>query len=87
MICFAFPLAVTTITLTVATSEVKVIYPIEYQEACKQPIAIGTTLTSLIILPFNMLGMFLTFTHIEKTFNPSRTQARLRMKDFSRRAH
>jgi len=48
------------------------------EEACKQPVAIMTAVSFVIMLPINMGCMFMIFTHLNKIFNPNNIRANVR---------
>lgn len=50
----------------------------DYIKACEQPVAIGTAISMLVMLPINAVGMFTLFTKVDKMFNPSRLMAEQR---------
>jgi hypothetical protein len=47
----------------------------DFEEACKQPVIIGTVVSMAAILPVNFIGMFALFSKLEKMFNPHRLMA------------
>ncbi len=52
----------------------------DFVEACKQPVAIGTLISMLAMVPFHIIGMYALFIKIDKMFNPHRLLADQRQK-------
>ena len=52
--------------------------PRDFQEACKQPVIIMTTVSMVAMFPIHALGMFAIFIKLNKMFNPQYIQADLR---------
>ncbi|UJR07101.1 hypothetical protein I4U23_011389 [Adineta vaga] len=61
-------------------STAAVMYPKDFEEACKQPIAIMTSLIFVVLIPGHALAMYVIFTKLENIFNPSRIQTKKRHK-------
>ncbi|UJR07471.1 hypothetical protein I4U23_011760 [Adineta vaga] len=59
-------------------STVAVMYPKDFEEACKQPVAIMTAVIFLVMMPAHALALYAIFTKLEATFNPSRIQTKTR---------
>ena len=53
--------------------------------ACKQLVAIGTAVSILIMLPVNVVGMFILFTKADQMLNPNRLMVRQRHRAFMKR--
>lgn len=71
-------LAVTTAPTTSTVTDLSVMTPKEFEQACEQAVIIGTSVSSVTMVVVNVLGMFAMFTKMEKMFNPSRLAAKLR---------
>jgi hypothetical protein len=78
-------LANPTVSTTGALPEVDVMTPAELEEACRQPVAIGTAVSMLLMLPVNVAAMFALFTKMNSIFNPNHISANQRRKQFTRR--
>jgi hypothetical protein len=70
---------------TTPEGEVKVVSPRDFEEACKQPVAICTAATMIIMAVVHAVGMFATFTKLESMFNPVRIAAKQRRQAFQTR--
>ena len=70
---------------TTPSGEVNVVSPSDFEEACRQPVAIGTAATMLIMAVVHAVGMFATFTKLEAMFNPVRIAAKQRRQAFQTR--
>lgn len=70
--------ATTVTTVTVPMADVSIMTPQEFVKTCEQPVAIGTAVTMMVMLPVNVIGMFTMFTKIDKMFNPSHVLAKQR---------
>lgn len=75
----------TSTTATTTPPEVEVISPMEFEEQCKQPVAITTAVTMGVMAVVNFIGMFTMFTKLEKMFNPARIAAKVRQQKFNNR--
>ena len=64
--------AVTAGTPVSPVTEVDVLTAMEIVEQCKQPVAIGTAVLMIVMIPLKMMAMFALFTKAEKMFNPAR---------------
>lgn len=72
--------------LTTSTNpSVSVMSPSDFIKACEQPVAIGTAVSMITMLPINLIAMFTLFTKIEKLFNPSQIATRQRQQAFTHR--
>ncbi len=78
-------LAATTVPTTTLLTDVPVMSAKDFENACKQPVIIGTVVSLAAMLPVNVIGMYALFTKLEKTFNPDRIMANQRFKKFSNR--
>jgi hypothetical protein len=67
--------------------EVNVLTPQEYEQQCKQPIAIASALLMLVMASINMVSMFAMFTKLEKLFNPHRLATKVRQHKFKNQVH
>ena len=74
-----------TVAPTTTLSDVNVVSPSDFEEACKQPVAICTAASMLIMAVVHAVGMFATFTHVESMFNPDRIAADQRRQAFRTR--
>ncbi len=70
---------------TIETTEMDVISAKRFEEECKQPIAIATAVSMLVMVPVNILGMFALFTRLDNIFNPNRIAAKVRQRKFLNR--
>ena len=52
--------------------------PKELEEQCRQPVAIATAVTMIMMIPVHIAGMFALFIKAEKLFNPARVASNLR---------
>jgi hypothetical protein len=78
-------LAVTTATTTSLQTDVPVMTPKQFEEACIQPVIIGTVVSMLAMVPVNFLAMFALFIQLNNTFNPHQLMLKHRQKLFSQR--
>jgi hypothetical protein len=62
-----------------------VITPKEFEQTCLQTVAIGTVISLMAIVPVHMIGMYTTFTKLDKMFNPHRLLANQRRRKFAKR--
>jgi hypothetical protein len=62
-------------TANKTTAGPSVISAKDYEEACKQPVAIGTACVMTVMMVMKFIGMFTLFTKIDSLFNPSRLMA------------
>ncbi len=59
-------------TTTVTVTEVPVMSPKDFEEACKQPVIIGTVVSMAAMVPVNFIGMFAMFSklfNVKKNFS------------------
>lgn len=61
-------------------TEVDVLSATEIVEQCKLPVAIGTAMTMVGMMPVHAVGMFVLFAKIEKMWNPIRLAAKARQR-------
>ncbi|UJR14633.1 hypothetical protein I4U23_001627 [Adineta vaga] len=59
-------------------STVAVMYPKDFEEACKQPVAIMNAILLAVMMPAQAIAMYAAFSKLENVFNPSRIKARTR---------
>ncbi|UJR24420.1 hypothetical protein I4U23_005796 [Adineta vaga] len=59
--------------------------PKDFEEGCKQPIALMTSLIFIVMMPIHSAVVYAAFTKMEKMFNPSHIQARTRHKQRMKR--
>jgi len=78
-------LAVTSAPTTTLLTDVPVMSAKDFEDACKQPVIVGTVVSLAAMLPVNFIGMYVLFTKLEKTFNPHRILAKQRFQKFSNR--
>ncbi len=78
-------LAVTTATTISLQTDVPVMTAKQFEEACIQPVIIGTVASMLFILPVNFIAMFALFIHLNNAFNPHQLMLKHRRKLFSQR--
>jgi high-affinity nickel permease len=72
-------LAVTTsLATTTLLIDVIVMTPKDFEDTCKQTVIIGTLISSIAMIPLNILGMFVLFTKMNNMFNPHRLSAKVR---------
>ena len=57
----------------------------DYEEACKQPLAIATAVSMVAMILIHAIGMFAWFTKLNTMFNPSRVRADVRRQAFTKR--
>jgi hypothetical protein len=74
-----------TVAPTTTLSDVSVLSPGDFEEACRQPVAICTAASMLIMMVVHAVGMFATFTKLESMFNPDRIAANQRRQAFRTR--
>ncbi|CAF1049455.1 unnamed protein product [Adineta steineri] len=78
-------------TTTGATTEstIPVFYPLDFENACKQPVAIMSAVMMVAFMPVQTLVMYAAFTKFTNMFKPSNTAAKARhqqrMKNILRR--
>lgn len=73
-----FFIALTTAANTTNIVGIETISAEDYVNACKQPVAIGTALVAVAVLPLHLVGMFMILSKAEKLFNPARIRAAAR---------
>jgi hypothetical protein len=73
------------VTNAPTTTEVSVVSPKDFEEACKEAVIIGTVVSLAAMLPVNFIAMYALFTKLEKTFNPHRMSAKQRQQRFAHR--
>jgi len=78
-------LAVTNAPITTLLTDVPVISTKDFEEACKQPLIIGTLVSFAVMLPVNFISMYVLFTKLEKIFNPHRILAKHRQQKLAHR--
>ncbi|CAF1393869.1 unnamed protein product, partial [Adineta steineri] len=69
--------AATTASASTATT-VPVMYPQDFINACKQPVAIMSAVTMAAMVPIQALVMYAAFTKFSNMFNPLKKKAQLR---------
>ncbi|CAF4426648.1 unnamed protein product [Rotaria sp. Silwood2] len=79
--------SVTTTISTTTETEMNILSAKEFEEYCKQPVAIGTAVSMIVMVPVNIIGMFTVFTKLDKMFNPNRLAVKARHKMFVNRAY
>jgi len=57
----------------------------DFEEACKQPVAMGTLISMLAMVPIHIIGMHVLFVKIDQMFNPHRLLADQRRQLFVKR--
>jgi len=57
----------------------------DFVEDCKEPVAIGTLVSMLAMLPIHIIGMYAFFLKLDKMFNPHRILADHRRQIFTKR--
>jgi hypothetical protein len=57
----------------------------DYEGACKQPVAIMTVVSMVVMIPIKFMAMFALFTKLDGSFNPERIRAIQRRKSFVQR--
>ena len=57
----------------------------DFEQNCKDSVAIGTMLNMLVMIPIHIVGMYSLFIKIDKIFNPHRLMAEQRHKMFLNR--
>lgn len=62
-----------------------VLTALDFVENCKQPVAIGTLISMLSMVPIHMIGMYTLFIKTDKMFNPHRLLAKQRRRIFVNR--
>ena len=85
MFIIFFTSAVTAGPPVTTVTEVNVLTGTELVEQCKQPVAIATAVTMMVMMPVHMVGMFALFTKIEKMLNPHRLAAKIRQQKMAAR--
>ncbi|CAF1460585.1 unnamed protein product [Rotaria sordida] len=83
--------SVTPTTTPTTTTEMEVLSAKDFEEYCKQPVAMTTVATMLVMGVVQFIGMFAFFTKLDKIFNPNRLAAkpndRLAIITFNSKAH
>ncbi|CAF3777214.1 unnamed protein product [Adineta steineri] len=78
-----------TTTGVTTESTIPVFYPLDFENACKQPVAIMSAIVMIAFMPIQTLAMYAAFTKFSNTFKPSNTAAKTRhqqrMKNILRR--
>ncbi|CAF0833692.1 unnamed protein product [Adineta steineri] len=78
-----------TTTGVTTESTIPVFYPVDFENACKQPVAIMSAITMIAFMPVHALAMYAAFTKFTNMFKPSNTAAKARhqqrMKNILRR--
>ncbi|CAF1108271.1 unnamed protein product [Adineta steineri] len=78
-----------TTTGVTTESTIPVFYPADFENACKQPVAIMSAIMMIAFMPIHTLAMYAAFTKFSNTFKPSNTAAKTRhqqrMKNILRR--
>ncbi|CAF1275294.1 unnamed protein product [Adineta steineri] len=78
-----------TTTGVTTESTIPVFYPVDFENACKQPVAIMSAVLMVAFMPVHALAMYAAFTKFSNTFKPSNTAAKTRhqqrMKNILRR--
>ncbi|CAF1247140.1 unnamed protein product [Adineta steineri] len=78
-----------TTTGVTTESTIPVFYPVDFENACKQPVAIMSAVMMVAFMPIQALAMYAAFTKFSNTFKPSNTAAKTRhqqrMKNILRR--
>ena len=54
------------------------------EEDCKQPVAIGTAICTIVLMSVHAIGMYALFTKLNLMFNPSELKAVLRRQAFAK---
>ena len=72
-------LAATFAPTTTTLPDASVMTAKAFEEACKQPIIIVTTVSMVAMLPINAIGMFAIFTKLNKMFNPQHVRMNQRL--------
>ncbi|CAF1140386.1 unnamed protein product [Adineta steineri] len=69
-------------TTTGATTEstIPVFYPLDFENACKQPVAIMSAITMVFFMPIHALAMYAAFTKFTNMYKPSNIAAKTRHK-------
>ncbi|CAF1100324.1 unnamed protein product [Adineta steineri] len=69
-------------TTTGATTEstIPVFYPLDFENACKQPVAIMSAITIVFFMPVHALAMYAAFTKFTNMYKPSNIAAKTRHK-------
>ncbi|CAF4317526.1 unnamed protein product, partial [Rotaria sordida] len=70
----------TTTGPTTTTTEMNALSAKEFEEYCKQPVAITNAVSMIVMVPVNIVVMFAFFTKLDKMFNPNRLAAKARHK-------
>ncbi|CAF4849818.1 unnamed protein product [Rotaria sp. Silwood1] len=74
--------SVTTTTSTTTETEMNVMSAKDFEEYCRQPVAIANAVSMIVMVPINIIGMFTAFTKFDKMFNRNRLAANARHKMF-----
>jgi hypothetical protein len=74
--------AVTAAAGTTTVTQMVVISPKDYEEQCKQPVAITTGATMAVTGILHLVTMFALFTKLDKMFNPNRLASKIRQEQF-----
>ncbi|UJR38695.1 hypothetical protein I4U23_031361 [Adineta vaga] len=74
-----------TISSGTTESTVAVMYPKDFEEACKQPIAMMNAVFLIVLMPIHAVIMYAGFTKFSNMFNPAKIQAKSRHKQRMKR--
>jgi hypothetical protein len=62
-----------------------VLTPKELEEQCKQPVAIASGVSMLVMVQVHLIGMFAFFTKLDKVLNPKRIATSVRQRKSANR--
>lgn len=54
----------------------------ELVEACQQPVAVGTAVTAIGMIPINIVAMFTLFTKTDQLFKPAHLMANQHLRKY-----
>ncbi|CAF3684353.1 unnamed protein product, partial [Adineta steineri] len=69
-----------TTTGVTTESTIPVFYPLDFENACKQPVAIMSAVMMVAFMPLQALAMYAAFTKFTNTFKPTNIAAKARHK-------
>ncbi|CAF0745459.1 unnamed protein product [Adineta ricciae] len=75
----------TTATTTTTESILRATYPKDFEELCREPIALMTSIMFIVLMPAHGVAMYALFVKLNNSFNPSKIQAKTRHKQRMKR--
>jgi len=66
-----------------STTEMKIISSKDFETLCQQPIAIGTVISMIGLIPIHVISMFVLFTKANNLYNPNYIKVNIRRHKFA----